>query len=43
VARFRLENEMREGRYCGKERKRECRLCKEKLQSWEHVWEERRK
>jgi len=41
VARFRLGNEMREGRYWEEEKNRLCRLWN-KLETWEHVWEEYR-
>lgn len=40
VARFRLRNEMREACYWEKEENRRCRLCEERIESWEHVWEE---
>ena len=39
VARFRLGNEMREGRYSEEEEKRRCRICGQGEESWEHVWE----
>lgn len=39
IARFRLGNEMRESRYWGEQRERECRLCGGERESWEHVWE----
>lgn len=39
IARFRLGNEMREGKYWGEVRERECRLCGGEIESWEHVWE----
>jgi len=38
--RFRLGNEMKEGRYWEEEDKRMCRLCGGEIESWEHVWEE---
>lgn len=31
---------MGEGRYWEKEEKKLCRLCEEKRETWEHVWEE---
>lgn len=37
---FRLRNEMREGWYWEEEENRRCRLCRESLKSWKHVWEE---
>lgn len=37
VARFRLGNEMREGRYWETEEERKCRVCGEEEESWEHV------
>jgi len=40
VARFRLGNEIREGRYWEEEEKKVCRLCGDKVETWEHVWEE---
>jgi len=39
VARFRLGNEMKEGRYWEEMEKRRCRLCKGEMETWEHVWE----
>lgn len=39
VARFRLDNEMGEGRYWEGETKRTCRLCGSEEKTWEHVWE----
>jgi len=39
VARFRLRNKMREGRYREGEERRKCRLCGNEEESWEHVWE----
>ncbi|EZA55636.1 hypothetical protein X777_04328 [Ooceraea biroi] len=38
VARFRLGNGMRGGRYW-EEKMRECRICGGGEESWEHVWE----
>jgi len=40
VVRFRLGNEMKEGRYWEEEDKRMCKLCGGGIESWEHVWEE---
>ncbi|EZA51982.1 hypothetical protein X777_09441 [Ooceraea biroi] len=40
VARFRLGNGMRGGRYWEEEKRRECRICGEGEETWEHVWEE---
>ncbi|KAL6257812.1 hypothetical protein P5V15_011402 [Pogonomyrmex californicus] len=40
VARFRLGNEMREGRYWEEKKKRICRLCGGGIKTWEHIWEE---
>lgn len=39
VARYRLGNEMLEGRYWEEEGGKECRLCGRGRESWEHVWE----
>jgi len=39
IARFRLGNEMREGRYWEGEERKKCRLCGNEEESWEHVWE----
>lgn len=39
VARFRLGNEMREGRYWEKEEERRCRICGGEEETWEHVLE----
>jgi len=43
IARYRLRNEMREGRYWEEEEKRRCRLCGGEEKTWEHVWESCRK
>ncbi|KYN15951.1 hypothetical protein ALC57_11811, partial [Trachymyrmex cornetzi] len=40
VVRFRLGNEMREGRYWEGEEGKKCRLCGSGVESWEHVWKE---
>jgi len=37
VARFRLENEMNEGKYWEEEKKRRCRICGWEEKMWEHV------
>lgn len=39
IARFRLGNEMRAGRYWESEEKRNCRVCGWEEESWEHVLE----
>lgn len=39
VARFRLGNEVREGRYWEQENRRMCRGCAREVESWEHLWE----
>lgn len=39
IARFRLGNEMREGRYWESEDERACRICGREEESWEHVLE----
>jgi len=39
VARFRLGNEMREGKYWEDEEKRRCRICEWEEETWEHVVE----
>lgn len=38
MARFRLGNEVREGRYWEEEEKRICRLCEGQIESCQHVW-----
>ncbi|XP_077255453.1 uncharacterized protein LOC143893678 [Temnothorax americanus] len=43
VARFRLGNEIGESRYWEAEEKKKCRLCGNKEETWEHVWEECRR
>lgn len=40
VARFRLRNEISERIYWEREKKRACRLCGRKRETWEYVWEE---
>lgn len=40
MARYRLGNEMREGRYWENENKRGCRLCGGDMETWEHMWED---
>ncbi|KYN10179.1 hypothetical protein ALC57_17696, partial [Trachymyrmex cornetzi] len=42
VARFRLGNEVRDGRYWEGEEERKCRFCGNG-ETWEHVWEECRR
>ena len=39
IARFRLGNEMRGGRYWEEEEKRSCRVCGQGEETWGHVWE----
>ncbi|KYN14632.1 hypothetical protein ALC57_13162 [Trachymyrmex cornetzi] len=39
VARFRLGNEVKEGRYWEEEEERKCRLCGSGWETWEHIWE----
>lgn len=43
MVRFRLGNEMREGRYWRNEEERKCTLCGGEGESWEHLWEECRR
>ncbi|XP_024875959.1 trichohyalin-like, partial [Temnothorax curvispinosus] len=43
VARFRLGNEIGESRYWEAEKKKKCRLCGNKKETWEHVWKECRR
>jgi len=38
MARFKLGNEMRKGRYWEEEERRKCRLCGNEEESWKHVW-----
>lgn len=40
LERFRLGCEIREGRYWKEESRRDCRMCKGKIELWEHMWEE---
>lgn len=40
VMRFGMGNKMGERRYWEEEEKSMCRMCGDKLESWEHVWEE---
>ena len=40
VAKFRLGNGMRGGKYWEDEKKRKCRVCGWEEETWEHVWEE---
>lgn len=39
MIRWRLGNEMREGKYWEEEERRSCRICEGGIESWEHVWE----
>jgi len=39
IARFRLGNEVKGGRYWEEEDERRCRLCGGEEETWEHVWE----
>ena len=39
IARFRMGNELREGRYWEEKEGRRCRECGEEVESWEHVLE----
>lgn len=39
VARYRMGEEVREGRYWGGEEERICRICGRQEETWEHVWE----
>ncbi|KYN29873.1 hypothetical protein ALC57_00672 [Trachymyrmex cornetzi] len=39
VAKFRLGNEVKEGRYWEEEEERKCRLCGSGCETWEHIWE----
>ena len=39
LARYRLGNEVKEGRYWITREERKCRLCQEEEETWEHVWE----
>jgi len=40
VARYRLGEGVREGRYWEKEESKMCRMCERERETWEHVWEE---
>lgn len=40
MARFRLENKMREGRYWEREEKRLCRVCGLVGKGWRHILED---
>jgi len=40
MARFRLGNEVKEGRYWEERREKLCRLCGNEVETWEHMWEE---
>jgi len=37
IAKFRLGNETKEGRYWEGEEERKCRLCGNGMESWEHI------
>jgi len=37
VAKFRLGDEMRRGRYWEEEEKRVCRMCEMEEETWKHV------
>lgn len=39
MAKFRLRNEVREGKYWLEKKKRKCRRCGREEETWEHVWE----
>ncbi|XP_076656124.1 uncharacterized protein LOC143360857 [Halictus rubicundus] len=39
VARYRLGNDMRGGKYWLEEEKKVCRVCGWEEETWEHVWE----
>ena len=39
LARYKLGNEIKEGRYWAIEEERKCRLCQEEEVTWEYVWE----
>ena len=39
LARYRLRNEIKKGRYWVMEKERKCRLCQEEEETWKHVWE----
>ncbi|EZA50300.1 hypothetical protein X777_11286 [Ooceraea biroi] len=39
VARYRLGNEMRRGRYWEREEDRKCRSCGGEIETWEHILE----
>lgn len=40
IARFRLGNEIKRGRYWESEKKKKCRVCGRGEETWEHIWEE---
>lgn len=42
MIRFKLRNEMREGRYWEEKQKRQYRLCEAEMETWKHVWEKYR-
>lgn len=43
IARFKLGNEIREGKYWKGDEERRCRLCGMESESWEHLLERCRK
>jgi len=40
MAKFRLGEGVREGRYWEREENRRCRMCEREEETWKHVWEE---
>jgi len=40
LAKFRLGEGVREGRYWEREENRRCRMCEREEETWKHVWEE---
>ncbi|KMQ82861.1 hypothetical protein RF55_21640 [Lasius niger] len=40
IARFRIGDGVREGRFWEREEKKKCRICGWKKETWEHIWEE---
>jgi len=40
VARFRLGEDMRGGKYWEREDRRKCRVCEGGEETWDHIWEE---
>lgn len=39
LTRYRLGNEIKEGRYWITEEERKCRLYQEEEETWEHIWQ----